>query len=80
MNHSMDNVRPLICPQVVRHRRGSGFAEVIELYPRARRRPSRWFAWAVLAVLVSVMIGGALIIALRNGVGVTYVVPHWPGW
>ena len=63
MSHHVDNVRPLICPQLRRYRNYTRVADVIPLYP-AHRHHARWLAVAFCVLALAAMIATAAATAL----------------
>jgi hypothetical protein len=77
MSHSCDNVRPLIFPQVRRHRYHTHVADVIPLR-RARRAMGPWHAIAIYLVAVTMATVAALALASALRVGNAVLVQIVP--
>jgi hypothetical protein len=83
MDHLHDNVRPLICPQIVRtRRRHRGVAPIIRLRPRARRNQTvPIIVFALLSLAVTTLLITTLALVVRSGHDVLGgLAPGGPWW
>ena len=81
MSHLQDNVRSLVCPQVIRTaRRHKGVAQVIHFPHRGPRgQIGPVIAFSLLAIAISILLVTMFALAAREGGDVLgRLIPGWP--